>query len=206
MAKQSMTIIQNVLRWITFFGVTFLAFPLLASTDKVPHEIAGIGLGTNIDEYPEIVGTNFLKEVVVTDWHGFRKGVISYGTCKLVDQVLKIDMKYKDKSEAFFKKLMKKYRKAFGEPDIWTGDSFGVMRVWKWQFIDEEQDRISLTLQYNGKNSNETLGNMVKLSYPDKIEAERLCFIDVCAESKENIDAKRREELNKSDWSHLVPQ
>ncbi len=201
-----MTTLQNVLRWLIILFAISSTPPLLASTDKVPHEIAGIRLGTNIDDYPEIVGTNYLKEVVVTDWHGFRKGVISYGTCKNVDQVLKIDMKYKDKSEAFFKKLMKKYRKDFGEPDIWTGDSFGVMRVWKWQFIDEEQNRISLTLQYNGKNSHETIGNMVKLSYPDKIEAERLCFIDVCAESKENIDAKRREELNKSDWSHLVPR
>lgn len=206
MARRSMTTIQNILRWIVIFGVTFSALPLLASTDKVPHEIAGIGLGTNIDDYPEIVGTNFLKEVVVTDWHGFRKGVISYGTCMHVDQVLKIDMKYKDKSEAFFKKLLKRYRKDFGKPDRWTGDSFGVMRVWKWQFIDEEQNRISLALQYNGKNSDETLGNMVKLSYPDKIEAERLCFIDVCAHSKEKIDPKRREELNKFDWSHLVPR
>ena len=201
-----MTTIQNVLRWIIILITTFSAFPLLASTEKIPHEIAGIALGTNIETYPEIVQTNFLKEVVVTDWHGFRKGVISYGTCKHVDQILKIDMKYQDKSKDFFHKLMKRYRNDFGKPDAWTGDSFGVMHVWKWQFIDEEQNRISLTLQYNGKNSNETLGNMVKLSYPDKIEEERVCFVDVCEHSKEKIDAKRREELKKSDWSHLVPR
>lgn len=201
-----MTTIQNTLRWIIVFYITFSALPLLAAAKKVPHEIAGIVLGTSVDDYPEIVQTNFLKEIVVTDWHGFRKGVLSYGTCRHVDRILKIDMKYKNKSEKFFQQLLKKFRKEFGEPHAWTGDSFGVMHVWKWQFIDKEQDRVSLALQYNGKNSEETLGNMVKLSYPGKIEEERLCFIEVCANTKEKMGATRREELNKSDWSHLVPR
>ena len=150
--------------------------------------------------------TNFLKEVVVTDWHGFRKGIISYGTCKYVDQILKIDMKYADKSKEFFKKLLKEFREKFGQPDEWNGDSFGVMHGWKWQFTDKEGNQVSLALQYNGKNSNETIGNMVRLSYPEKIEEERLCFVDMCQNSKEKIDAKGREELKKFDWSHLIPR
>jgi len=201
-----MATIQNVLRLIVVFGFTISVFPLLAAAEKVPHEIAGIVLGSNVNDYPEIIQTNFLKEVVVTDWHGFRKGVLSYGTCKYLDQILKIDMKYENKSKDFFEKLMKKFRKTFGEPHAWTGDSFGVMHVWKWQFIDEEQNRVSLKLQYNGKNSDETIGNIVKLSYPGKINEERRCFMEVCEETKDKIDDKRREELNQSDWSHLVPQ
>ena len=206
MTRRPMTTIKNALRWIIVFFITFSTLPLLAATEKIPHEIAGIVLGTSVDEYPEITRTNFLKEVVVTDWHGFRKGVISYGTCRYVDRILKIDMKYKDKSKKFFEQLLKKFRKKYGEPHAWTGDSFGVMHVWKWKFIDKEQNKVSLKLQYNGKNSDETLGNMVKLSYPGKIQEERLCFIEVCANTTEKIDTKRREELNKSDWTHLVPQ
>jgi hypothetical protein len=47
---------------------------------------------------------------------------------------------------------------------------------------------------------------MVKLSYPGKIEEERLCFVEVCENMKEKTDASQREELNKSDWTHLVPR
>jgi hypothetical protein len=201
-----MTTMKNAIQVLIIFSFLFSALPLLAKAGKVPHEIAGIALGTRVDEYPDIVQSNFLKEVVVTDWHGFRKGNISFGTCKHVDQILKIDMKYRNKSKDFFQNLLKKFRKSFGEPDAWTGDSFGVLHVWKWQFIDKEQNRVSLSLQYNGKNSNETIGNMVKLSYPGKIEEERLCFVDVCENMKEKTEASQREKLNKSDWTHLVPR
>ncbi len=144
--------------------------------------------------------------MVITDWHGFRKGIISYGTCKYVDRILKIDMKYDDKSEDFYEKLLKKFRDKFGEPNSWNGDSFGVVRIWKWQFIDQEKNQVSLVLQYNGKNSEETIGNVVRLSYPDKINEERRCFSDMCRHSKDKTDKKRREDLKKFDWSDLVPK
>lgn len=187
-------------------SVLLAFFPLQSQAQNVPHEIAGISLGTSIDNYPDILQNNYLQEVVVTDWHGFRKGVISYGTCKYIDKILKIDMKYEDKSNNFYQKLLTAFREKFGEPAAWTGDSFGVMHVWKWQFIDNEQNRVSLSLQYNGKNSNETIGNVVKLAYPGKMEEERLCFVEMCEASKNKTDAKRREELMKFDWSHLIPK
>lgn len=197
---------KNALQWIIIFIFSFSVSPLLAVAENVPHEIAGIVLGSRVDDYPDILLNNFLQEVVVTDWHGFRKGTISYGTCKYIDRILKIDMKYADKSNDFFHKLLKEFREKFGEPDAWSGDSFGVIHVWKWQFIDNEQNKVSLALQYNEKDSNETIGNVVRLSYPGKIEEERLCFIKVCQHSKKNTDATRRDELKKSDWSHLVPR
>ncbi len=197
---------KKALLWIIIFILTFSLFPFLALAKDVPKGIAGIVLGTNVKDYPDFTQTNFLKEVVVTDWHGFRKGVISYGTCKHVDQILKIDMKYHDKSKDFYQKLLKEFRNEFGEPGSWNGDSFGVMYLWKWKFIDKDGEHISLALQYNGKNSDETIGNVVKLSYPEKIEEERLCFVDVCQHNMNNTDEKRREELNTFDWSHLVPR
>jgi len=191
---------------IIIFTFALSLNPFLVLAKDAPHEIAGIVLGTNVKDYPEFTQTNFLKEVVVTDWHGFRKGVISYGTCKYIDQILKIDMKYQDKSKEFYQKLLQEFREEFGEPGLWNGDSFGVMYLWKWKFIDKKGDHISLALQYNGKNSNETIGNVVKISYPKKIEEERLCFVEVCQHNINKTDAKLREELDKSDWSHFVPR
>lgn len=173
---------------------------------EVPHSVGGITLGTTIESYPEIIRTNFLKEVVVTDQNGFRKGVISYGACLHKDVILKMDMKYKDKSKKFYKRLLKEFSRKFGDPDSWEGDSFGILYLWKWRFIDKEGDKVTLSLQYNGKNSYETIGNMVKLSYPEKIEEERLCFIDMCEQLDEGRKAEQKKGQKEVDWSSLIPQ
>ncbi len=193
-------------QWPVLAIILSLFYPFAVSGKSAPREIGGIALGSKVDSYPEIVQSNFLKDVVVTDWHGFRKGVISYGTCRYDGIILKIDMKYDDRSKEFFNTILTKFRENFGEPASWNGDSFGVMFAWKWNFIDSEQNQVSLTLQHNGKNSNETLGNVVKLSYPDKIEEERLCFADVCEQHKEKTDENRLRELKKTGWSYFIPR
>jgi hypothetical protein len=189
---------------LTVFFLLYLGSQ--ATAEKAPTAIAGIRLGSNVDEYPDIVESNFMKEVVVTDWHGFRKGVISYGNCRYSNQILKIDMKYEDKSKVLYDQLLKKFRKKFGDADLWLGDSFGVKHIWKWYFTDEEGNRVSLRLQHNTKDANETLGNMVKLAYPDLINKERECFNEVCDETMSKASAERREELKKTGWSYLVPE
>jgi len=181
------------------------SMPVYATT-KSPSSIAGIALGSMVDNYPDIVRSNFLREVVVTDWHGFRQGVISYGECKYREQILKIDMKYQDKSKQFYRQLLEKFKEKYGEPNTWEGDSFGVMRIWKWYFEDENGEPVSLTLQYNGKNAQETIGNVVRLSYPRKMDEERLCFNAMCKMQKKQRSEQTREERQKSDWSHLIPQ
>lgn len=192
--------------WPVLAVSLLLLGPVTASGESAPHEIGGIALGSKVDSYPEIVQSNFLKEVVVTEWHGFRKGVISYGTCRYNGIILKIDMKYDDRSKEFFDTILAKFRENFGEPDSWNGDSFGVMLAWKWNFIDSDQNQVSLTLQHNGKNSNETLGNVIKLAYPEKIEEERHCFANVCEQHKEKTDENRLLELKKTGWSYLIPR
>lgn len=179
---------------------------LVAKTTEVPISIAGISLGSNVKSYPEIIDSNFMKEVVVTDWHGFRKGVIGYGICLYKDTILKIDMKYEDKSKNFYQQLLKKVKARYGDPDTWSGDSFGLKYIWKWHFTDKEDNRVTLKLQFNAKDSNETIGNMIKLSYPDKIAEERRCFMEMCEANRKQFDVNRIEKLQQSTWSHLIPE
>jgi hypothetical protein len=80
------------------------------------------------------------------------------------------------------------------------------MQIWKWQFVDDEQNPVSLTLQYNSKDSRETMGNMVKLAYPMKIEEERLCFVEMCAVKMTEVERSRQEELEKTGWEYLIPR
>ena len=111
-------------------------------------------------------------------------------------------MKYKENSRKFYKELLKRFKKKFGKPDEFTGDAFGIVLSWKWRFKDKDNNYISLTLQHNLKNLNETVGNMVKLTLPDRIETERKCFLKMCEESKMLCPTSMMSE----DWENLIPK
>ncbi len=193
------------LRLITvFFIVIFL--PQQAVSADVPHAIAGIHLGSNVENYQNIEYSNYLKEVVVTDWHGFRKGVISYGICHSPGNIVKIRMKYEDSTKKFFNSLMKRYKKKFGPPTEWKGDSFGIKHMWKWKFKDKDGQIVNMILQHNLQDSSENMGNMVKLSYPEMVENERLCFIRYCDETKNSQEKMKKELLKETGWDYLIPQ
>ncbi len=185
---------------------SMLPVPTLAKT--APTEVGGFQLGASIDDYEFISYRNFLKEVVIDHIPGFRKGTISYGVCDRPGEIVKIKLKYMDPSKSFFKSLMKRYKKKFGEPDEFAGDSFGIVKAWKWQFRDSNGNRVNMILQHNLKNPNEVTGNMVKLYLPDQIEAERKCFNTTC--SMRNPDAFKQAQgkmmWDDSSWQQMIPR
>jgi hypothetical protein len=180
--------------------------PGQASSDNAPQEIAGIKLGTSIEMYPDFEVSNYLKETVVMDWHGFRKGIISYGFCHAPGIIVKLQMKYEDSSKQFFETLMQRYTKEFGTPKEWKGDSFGIKHIWKWQFRDNQGRAVSMVLQHNLRDVDENTGNQVKLSYPEMIENERLCFIEHCKERIDPEQRERKEKLRETGWDYLIPR
>lgn len=192
---------------ITLIGLILMALtPSLSLAQKVPSEVGGFMLGSKVGEYPEAMNTNFLKEMVVTDWHGFRKGVISYGICQYPDQIVRIELKYEDQSKEYFKKLLKEFKQRYGAPDEWKGDSFGILHIWKWYFTDDEDRQISLLLQHNLRNPNESIGNVVKLTNSTMMDEERVCFNEMCEEEQGKVDKSRLEERKKPDWNYLIPR
>jgi hypothetical protein len=72
-----MTLFNITLRLGLLHVLLLLPLGVEIEAAEVPHSVGGIALGTSIDSYPDIVRSNFLKEVVITDLNGFRKGVIS---------------------------------------------------------------------------------------------------------------------------------
>jgi hypothetical protein len=185
---------------------SLLLVPLQTSAYVIPHEIAGIKLGTKIEEYPDFELSNYLKEMVVVDWHGFRKGIISYGICYAPDTIVKLQMKYEDSSKQFFDVLMRRYKEKFGAPAEWKGDSFGIKHIWKWRFKDENGRSVNMILEHNLQDINANIGNQVKLYYPEMLENERLCFLELCEEAGSPEKKARKEELKKSSWDHLIPK
>lgn len=192
---------------VVFCAQLLLFFPgsVAANSERIPSEVGGFMLGSNVTDYPEIENSNSMKEVVIYDWHGFDKGIISYGVCASPGEIIKIKLKYENASKQYFKLLLKKFKKKYGKPTEWKGDSFGILHIWKWKFVDENKNRTHLILQHNTKNPNENTGNMVKLFYPDKIVAEQVCFSKHCTE---DISEEKKEQIRlrkKSDWKYLIP-
>lgn len=178
----------------------------VAAEQKVPTEIGGFVLGSSVTDYPDIEHSNYLKQVVVTDWHGFRKGIISYGVCDQPGMIVKVQLKYEDGSKKFFKKLLKTYKERFGAPVEWGGDSFGILHKWKWKFTDEAGRQIYVVLQHNRQDHNHTIGNQVRMSLPKQEERERLCFVESCETSDNEEQQKRKMELKKPNWDLMIPR
>lgn len=170
--------------------------------DTVPQEINGIRLGASIDEYEFLTYNNYVKEVIINDIGGFRRGEISYGTCDRPGEIIRIKMKYKDSSRKLYNELLTRYRQKFGKPDEFTGDAFGIVLEWKWRFTDKDGRYITLSLQHNQKNIDENIGNMVKLTMPDRIVAERECFLKQCQVEKKACPAAMMEES----WENMIPR
>lgn len=200
-----MTSCKYVFTALLHIGVVFLCiFPAtgISSDKKVPKTAGGFTLGTSISDYEFISYDNFVKEVVVTDIKGFRKGSVTYGVCDKPGEIVRIKLKYHDKSYKFFKELLERYKKKLGKNPLYIGDSFGIVKSWKWEYKDKNGQRVTVVLQHNLKNIDETMGNMVKLTLPDQINAERECYNKLC-KFRENDNSNAP---GKIDWQLLLPE
>lgn len=189
----------------TLIIIALLSFTSVAAYDT-PTEIGGFKLGEFITDYPQVEYSEYLKEVVVNDWHGFRKGIISYGTCAYPGRIVKIRMKYQNSSKNFYDELLKKYKSKYGKPTEWKGDAFGVLYIWKWRFVDKDNRRVNLILQHNLQNDDENVGNMVKISFPELMEEERFCVIDFFEKNKTAEEKETIKQRMKPDWDYMLPR
>jgi len=195
-----------VKKTIIFFCILLLAVATAegraAAEPKPPLSAGGFTLGTSIKNYDFISEEDPLKEVIINDIKGFRKGFVTYGVCDRPGEIVRIKLKYKDRSSDFFEQLLKQYKKKFGSKPKFIGDSFGNLKAWKWAFTGGDGKRITLVLQHNLKNADESMGNMVKLSLPDQLISERECS------DNEKSQARRgdKDESIKADWDLLLPE
>lgn len=197
---------QHIVTIVSILTLTYLFVPLssqAASSPTAPMTAGGFSLNTPIENYPVESHANYLNEVIVTNLDGFRKGFITYGTCRNPGEILRIKLKYKDRSFKFFKELLKRYKNEFGAKPKFSGDQFGNVKSWRWSFTDENGERVTLVLQHNLKDSDESIGNMLKLSLPDLMNEERLCFNE--RHQSKNSNTSSRSESGKLDWQKLIP-
>ena len=183
-----------------------------AFAGSAPTSIAGFALGNQLEEYESQVNydtlfplrhSKFIHEIEVNVPQGFKNGLLWVGNCAQPGRIMRIRLKYADSSKKFYNALLKRFKQKYGDPDEWQGDPFHIVIAWKWAFTDSQGNRISLVLQHNTRDEEESIGNTVKMTMWNLIETERACYRKKLAdESKGKTSTKKQ----KPAWDQLIPQ
>ena len=138
-----------------------------------------------------------IEEVEIKSIKGIKSGLIAYATCAAPGHIVRIKLKYQDPSEKFYEELLKRIKKKFGKPDQYQGDPFHIVISWKWSFIGKKNERITMTLQHNSMDTEEKIGNSIKLTNRSLIEEDLKCY------KAKALD--QRQKLRHRDWQVMTP-
>jgi len=173
---------------------------------EAPHQIGVFVLNQNISELKEYVimetalpirHMENIEEVEIKPIKGIKSGLIAYVTCSAPGHIVRIKLKYKDSSKEFYEELLKQIKKKFGKPDEYRGDPFHIVLSWKWSFVDKNNQRITMTLQHNSLDTEEKIGNSIKLTNRSLIEEDLKCY------KVKALD--QRQKLRHRDWQVMTP-
>jgi hypothetical protein len=200
--------------WI--LALVIFIWPSICSAAEVPHELAGFMLGGKIMDYQDRIKPDSvlpvrylesLKEVETKDMWGYKTGLVTYATCLVPPKIVRLKFKYADSSKTFYNHLLKRFKARFGQPDEYRGDPFHVVIGWKWAFMDENNNDISLILQHNTRDEEEKQGNSIKMTMWNLLKEEVHCFEEKHPEApaSKSADFKfdENEEIN---WERFIPQ
>ena len=182
-----------------------------------PHQVAVFKLNSNIADAKDYVimetalpirHMENIEEVETKPIDGIKSGLIAYATCAAPGQIVRIKLKYEDSSKDFFDKLLKRIEQKYGKPDEYRGDPFHIVISWKWSFIDKDNNNISLTVQYNSMDTEEKLGNAIKLTMTNLIEEDQRCYEIKALDQREKLRQREYKIMTPdlSGWALYVPR
>ena len=186
--------------------LVFLGIASICLAEEAPHQVGVFVLNRNIADFKDYVIMETalpirymenLNEVEIKPIKGIKSGLIAYAGCTAPGHIVRIKLKYKDSSKTFFKNLLKRVKKKYGEPEEYRGDPFHILIAWKWSFTDDEDNHISLTLQHNTLDAEEKKGNAIKLTLTNLIEKDQDCHKRKALE--------HREKFRQRDWKVIDP-
>lgn len=192
--------------------------PLAAAGDgAIPRAIGPFTLGQDIGDLGAAVRMasaqpiryqEYMNEVEIQPPTSLKSGLIAYGLCAQPGKVVRIKLKYRDSSRAFYDALLARIKQRFGRPSEYNGDPFHIVISWKWSFADPSGQRITLNLAHNTRDVEEKFGNTIKLTMLSAIEQERACYLEKNPVVRER-EADQNIPLNmmkSQDWDRLVPR
>lgn len=164
--------------------VAALACPALAS-DDFPLTVGGITLGEDIKKYTSccemqlahpMPDAPFLTEVHLTPDYipGVRGGSLTYANCAEKGKLVRVKLKFHDRSKDLFEKLLDKYTKRYGKPDSYQGDAFKNVIAWQWDFA-RNGEKLDVLLMWSRDKSMRP-GVSIKMTITSLFESEYECF------------------------------
>ncbi len=196
-------------------GISALALIFLALGDRLPvlatetpKEIAGIKLGENIESAKELIRMDtmlpvrfspFIREVETVAIPGFEYGLLWIGDCEEPGRILRIKMKYENPSKKFYDEMLERLKERYGEPKEWRGDPFHAHLAWKWSFVDKQGNDVSMILEHNVRDPDETTGNSLKLTMWNLVEKEKVCYKSKTPKRKPKVSTL-------PDWEMVMPK
>jgi hypothetical protein len=195
----------------------FLLIMALSGTSlaQTPHQIGPYILDQDIAKFADYVYMDTalpirhmesIHEVEIRPIKGYKSGLIAYGTCTVSNHVVRIKLKYKDNSKNFFEQLKKRIVKRFGEADEYRGDPFHIVIAWKWSFVNQNNQNISLILQHNSRDEEEKMGNSIKLSMTGLISDERECHYKSMDKTLADRDNAQTIVMDQKGWDLFTPR
>jgi hypothetical protein len=200
--------------WV--LALILFIWPSICPAAEAPRELAGFILGGRITASMQNIKPDTalptrylesLKEVEIKDVWGYKTGLVAYTTCITPSRIVRIKLKYADTSKKFYDALLKRFKERFGEPDAYRGDPFHIVIAWKWAFVDKDNNDISLVLQHNSRDEEEKMGNTIKMTMWNLLQAELRCFEEKHSESDQSENDGFK--YNKSDsinWERFIPR
>ena len=199
--------------------IAIMIFFLTAGTclADAPHKVGPFVLDRNISDFKDYVimetalpirHMENIEEVEIKSIEGFKSGLIAFATCVAPGHIVRIKLKYIDSSKKFYEELVRRVKKSFGKPDEYRGDPFHIVIGWKWSFIDKNNNQISLILQHNTMDAEESKGNTAKLTMWNLIDKDRLCYKEKELDQRERLRQRKWEVMvpNLKGWDRFVPR
>ncbi|MGD8290650.1 MAG: hypothetical protein PVF37_03025 [Desulfobacterales bacterium] len=203
------------LAFITIMAFLWVTGICLAG--EAPHQVSVFVLNRDIADFKDyiIMETALpirymenIEEVEIKPIKGLKSGLIAFATCTAPGHIVRIKLKYRDSSKKFFENLLKQIKKKYGEPDDYRGDPFHILIAWKWSFSDKDGNRISLTLQHNAQDADEKMGNAIKLTMINLIEADQRCYNEKALDHREKLRQRDRKVIDPglTGWDLYMPR
>lgn len=195
--------------------ILLITFALLLTAGAVraetPLNLAGITLGNDISRYDDLLRKEtavplrdaaYVTEVNINPVHfaGVRGGSLSYGNCARKGEVLRIKLKFEDRSMDLFNDLLDLYKDTYGDPDTWKGDAFHNIIAWEWSF-GQGVDRVTVLLMYS-KIEDLRPGVSIKMTARGRWNEEQSCYMD----SHEYMRRKMQDRPKKFDIKTYLPR
>lgn len=151
-----------------------------------PTKLAVFTLGEDIKNYKQycdMTQTNsmsdspFLDEVLIKrdSLPGVRGGSLNYGNCANKNKLVRIKIKFNDRSQKFFNVLLDEYTDKFGKPDNYQGDAFKNVIAWEWLFKNNRNEEVSVLLMWS-RDKEIRPGVSIKMTNLTLLEKEFVCF------------------------------